>query len=220
MDSKEKSLIKYYYEKLLDNSFDEKSVYAFLMLIRNRSNGNKCMNELADFVNDRDKYKGFIKEYLLETAHKFDNLGKSNTTIKIEDVFSFREIKQGINQVLTSCQLKGLENEKINDFITCVISILQHVKIMENGRAIGKVFFAMASKQILLMAEVEIGQKGRKKTNAVFPVLTANNNYLTIKKQDKYDAPYFFEEEVIEIVNEDGKLAITILGSDTQTAKV
>jgi hypothetical protein len=75
------------------------------------------------------------------------------------------------------------------------------------------VFFAMASKQIMLMAEMEIGQNGQKKMNAVFPVLTANNNYIDIKKRDKYDAPYFFEEDVIEVGNQDGKLAITVLGS-------
>jgi hypothetical protein len=213
MDRKEKSLIYYYYEKLLNNSFDGKDVYAFFMLIRNRSNGNKCINELTDFMVGRDKYQGFIKDYLLETSHKFDALGKGNTAIKIEDVFSFREIKQGINQVLAACRLQGLANEKINDVITCVISILQHVSITENRRDIGKVFFAMASKQIMLMAELEIGQNGQKKTNAVFPVLTANNNYIDIKKQDKYDAPYFFEEDVIEVGIQGGKLAITVLGS-------
>jgi hypothetical protein len=110
---------------------------------------------------DRDKYLGFIKDFLLETAHKFDSFGKSNATIKIEDVFSFREIKQGINQVLAACQLKGLANDKINDVITCVISILQHVSITENGRDIGKAFFAMASKQIMLMAELQIEQNGQ-----------------------------------------------------------
>jgi hypothetical protein len=213
MDNKEKSLIYFYYEKLLDNSFDEKDIYTFLMLIKNGSNGNKCIKELTDFMVDRDKYQGFIMDYLLETAQKFDSFGKSKMAIKIEDVFSFREIKQGINQALAACQLQGLANEKINDFITCVISILQNVRITENGKEIGKVFFAMASKQIMLMAEMEIGQNGQKKMNAVFPVLTANNNYIDIKKRDKYDAPYFFEEDVIEVGNQDGKLAITVLGS-------
>jgi hypothetical protein len=210
MDIKEKSLINYYYDKFLDNTFDEKDVYSFLILIKNRSKGIRCINELADFIAQRDKTKGFIKEYLQETTHKFDNLGKSNAVIKIEDVFSFKEIKNGINNVLVDCQLKGLSNEKINDFITCIISILQHVKITENGRDIGKLFFAISSKQIILMAEVEILQNGIKKTNAVFPVLTAKNNYIEIKKQDKYDPPYFFEHKIIEVTNHGGKIEITI----------
>ncbi|MCT9872647.1 hypothetical protein N7568_25090, partial [Paenarthrobacter aurescens] len=80
-------------------------------------------------------------------------------------------------------------------------------------REIGKLFFAIASKQVMLMAEVEIVQNGTKKTNVVFPVLTAKNNYVAIKKQDKYDAPYFFEDKVIEIVNQDEKLEINFVGA-------
>jgi hypothetical protein len=220
MDRKEWSLINYYYEKFLDNRFDEKDIYGFLTLISNRSNGNSCLHELADFIMSRGANNGGVSDYLLETRNKFANLAKMNTALKIEEVFSFKEIKNGINQVLVDCQLKGLSNEQINDFIVGIISILQHVKITENGREIGRLFFAIASKQVMLMAEVEIVQNGIKKTNAVFPVLTAKNNYVAIKKQDKYDAPYFFEEKVIEITNQGGKIEITFVGSDPHTAKV
>ncbi|MEH7378525.1 hypothetical protein [Neobacillus drentensis] len=214
MDRKERTLINYYYEKLLDNRLDEKDVYAFLILISNNSNGNSCLQELAGFVVSRGMRPGVVTEYLCETRNKFANLAKMNTALKIEEVFSFKEIKNSINQVLGDCQLKGLSNEQVNDIIVCVISILQHVKITENGREIGRLFFAIASKQVMLMAEVEIVQNGGgKKTNVVFPVLTAKNNYSTIKKQDKYDAPYFFEEKVIEITNQDGKLEINFVGS-------
>jgi hypothetical protein len=50
--------------------------------------------------------------------------------------------------------------------------------------------------------------------------LTANNNYIDIKKPDKYDAPYFFEEDVIEIENQGGKLAITVWGPDQNSAEL
>ncbi|MBT2696065.1 hypothetical protein J7E79_01220 [Bacillus sp. ISL-40] len=224
MDRKERTLINYYYEKLLDNRLDEKDVYAFLILISNKSTGNSCLQELAGFVVSRGTKPGVVTEYLCETRNKFANLGKMNTALKIEEVFSFKEIKNGINHVLVDCGLKGISNEQVNDIIMCVISILQHVKITENGREIGRLFFAIASKQVMLMAEVEIVQNGGgKKTNVVFPVLTAKNNYASIKKQDKYDAPYFFEEKVIEIINQDGKLEINFvgaMGSDPQSTKV
>ena len=155
MDRKERTLINYYYEKLLDNRLDEKDVYAFLILLSNKSNGNSCLQELAGFVVSRGTKPGIVTEYLLETRNKFANLAKMNTALKIEEVFSFKEIKNGINQVLVDCQLKGISNEQVNDIIVCVISILQHVKITENGREIGGLFFAIASKQVMLMAEVE-----------------------------------------------------------------
>lgn len=210
MDMKEKSLITYYYDKLVDNCFDEKDVYPFLILVSHKGKEITCINELADFVMHRGQNEGVIKEYLQKTTHKFENLGKVNTVIKIEDVFSFKEIKNGINKVLVDCQLNGLSNEKVNDFITCLISILQHVKITEAGKGIGQLFFAIASKQVMLMAEVDVVQNGQKKTTAVFPVLTANNNYIDIKKKDKYDSPYFFEDKVIEMTNQNGKLEIIV----------
>jgi hypothetical protein len=210
MDTKEQLLLSYYYGKLIDNTFDEKDVYAFLLLIKNRSKEHRCINELADFIAHRDQYSGFIKDYLFETRKKFESLGKTNTAIRIEDVFSFRDFKNGINKGLEDCQLKGLPNEKINDFVACVISILQQVKITDHGREIGKLFFALSNKQIILMAEIEVSQNVLKKTNAVFPILTANNSYFNIKKQDRYDTPYLFADKVIEITNQEGKLEIVI----------
>ncbi len=210
MDTKEQSLVNYYYEKLMGNTFDEKDVYAFLLLIRNQSQEIRCINELADFVTQRDQHKGFIYEYLFETRKKFESLGKTKTAIRIEDVFSFKEIKQGLNKVLADYQLNGLPNEKINDFVTCLISILQQVKITEDDKEIGKLFFALSNKQIILMAEIEVSQNILKKTNAVFPVLTANNSYFDIKKQDRYDTPYLFTDKVIEVTNYDEKLEINI----------
>lgn len=210
MDTKELSLLNYYYSKLNENTFDEKDIYAFLQLIRNRSKEVRCINELTDLVVQREEYKGFIKDYLFETRKKFESLGKTNTALRIEDVYSFKELKNGINKALEEWQLKGLTNEKLNDFVTCLISILQQVSITEDGREIGKLFFAISNKQIILMAEIEVYQNVFKKTNAVFPVLTANNSYLDIKKQDRFDTPYLFADNVIEITSHDGKLKIII----------
>ena len=211
MDIKEQALLNYYYGKFIGNTFDELDVYAFLLLIRNRSREIRCINELADFVAQRDQYNGFIKEYLIETRKKFESLGKTKSAFRIEDVFSFKEIKNGINKILTEFQLTGLANEKINDFVTCLISILQQVKIIDDQeREIGKLFFALSNKQIILMAEIEVTQNLFKKTNAVFPVMTANNSYVDSKKQDKYDTPYLFADTVIELTHHKGKLEIII----------
>ncbi|EKN66398.1 hypothetical protein BABA_16077 [Neobacillus bataviensis LMG 21833] len=210
MDTKEQSLLNYYYSKLMDHTFDEKDVYAFLQLIRNRSKENRCINELTDFVVQRDQYTGYIKGYLFEMRKKFESLGKTKTALRIEDVFSFKEMKNGINKALEQWQLDGLTNAQMNDFVTCLISILQQIPIMDDDREIGKLFFAISSKQIILMAEIEVYQNMFKKTNAVFPVLTANNSYLDMKKQDRYDTPYLFADKVIEIMSQDGKLEMII----------
>ncbi|GHI01620.1 hypothetical protein [Neobacillus kokaensis] len=216
MDIKEQKLLNYYYEKLSGGTFDEKDVYAFFHLIRNQCDENSCIQELIDFVMLRDRYEGRIKEAIFASQKKFEQIGKTKAAIRINDVFSFKEIKSALNKALENCQLAALENDKINDFITCLISILQQVQIMkqEDGssisKEIGKLFFAVSQKQIILMAEIEVSQNLFKKTNVVFPVLTVNNNYVDLKKQDRYDTPYLFADQVVEIKNHDGKLEIAI----------
>lgn len=218
MDIKEQALLKHYYDKLCDGTFDEKDGYAFLLLIRSQCDKNSCIRELADFVMQRDRYDGHIKEHIFASRKKFEQIGKTKAAIRINDVFTFKEIKSELNKTLADCQLAVLNNEQINAFITCLISILQQVKIMvdEDGsaasREIGKLFFAVSQKQIILMAEIEVSQNLLKKTNVVFPVLTANNNYADIKKQDRFDTPYLFVDEVVEIMNREGKLEISIPG--------
>lgn len=210
MDKKEQSLLNYYYSKLVDHTFDEKDVYPFLQLIRNRCKEIRSINELTDFVVLREQYTGFIKDHLFEMRKKFESLGKTKTSLRIEDVFSFKEIKNGMNKALEVWQLDGLTNEQMNDFVTCLISILQHISIMDNDREIGKLFFAISNKQIILMAEIEVNPNRLKKTNAVFPVLTTHNSYHDIKKQDRFDTPYLFTDEVIEMIRVEGKLEMVI----------
>jgi hypothetical protein len=210
MDKKEQSLLKFYYEKLLENTFDEKDLYGFLLGIRNQTKEISSIRELTDFVMLRDQHQGYVKQYLLEIRKKFESLGKTKSAFRIEDVFSFKEIKNGLNKALAEVDLAGLSNEQVNDFVACLISILQQVKIIEDDREIGKLYFALSNRQIILMAEVEVTQNLFKKTNAVFPILTANNSYIDIKKQDRYDTPYLFVDKVVEVTNREGKLEFMI----------
>ncbi|PFN95874.1 hypothetical protein COJ85_25180 [Bacillus sp. AFS076308] len=210
MDKKEQSLLHYYYEKLVGNTFDEKDLYGFLLVIRNQSKEIRSIQELSDFVMLRDQHQGYVKQYLFETKKKFESLGKTKSAFRIEDVFSFKEIKNGLNKTLAAFGLEGLSNERVNDFVTCLISVLQQVMIIEDDLEIGKLYFALSNKQIILMAEVEVTQNLFKKTNAVFPVLTANNSYVDIKKQDRYDTPYLFVDKIVEVTNHEGKLEMTI----------
>jgi hypothetical protein len=210
MDKKEQSLLHYYYDKLVGNTFDEKDLYGFLLVIRNQSKEIGSIQELSDFVMLRDQHQGYVKQYLFETKKKFESLGKTKSAFRIEDVFSFKEIKNGLNKTLAAFGLEGLSNEQVNDFVTCLISALQQVLIIEDDREIGKLYFALSNKQIILMAEIEVTQNLFKKTNAVFPVLTANNSYVDIKKQDRYDTPYLFVDKIVEVTNEKDKLEITI----------
>lgn len=211
MDIKEQALLKHYVDKLNNYTFDEKDVHALILLLNNQNCAVHWINEMADFAVKRDRYTGLIKEYLFDTRNKFASIGQSKATLRIHDVFSFKEIRNGLNKVLADCKLGELTNEAINDFVTCLISVLQQIIITdEQGKELGKLFFAVSSKQIILMAELGVSHNLFKQTNVVFPVLTANNRYIHVKKQDQYDTPYLFADDLVEIVNQDGKLAMIL----------
>lgn len=211
MDIKEQAQLKHYVDKLNNHTFDERDVYAFILLLNNQNCAVEWINEMADFAVKRNQYTGLIKEYIFNTRNKFTSIGQSKAALRIHDVFSFKEIRNGLNKVLANCKLGELTNETINDFIACLISILQQIIITdEQGKEIGKLFFAVSNKQIILMAELGVSHNLFKQTNVVFPVLTANNRYINVKKQDQYDTPYLFADDVVEMVNQDGKLAMRV----------
>lgn len=206
---KEKSLISYYGRKFNNSTFDEKDVLALLVLIKKYYKDIPSIHELGEMATKREQYQGLITNYIFETRRKFASIGQTKAALRIHDVFPFKEIRNGLNKIMADFQLIELTNEKINDFVTCLISILQQVKIMdENNKEIGKLFFAISEKQVILMVEIEVSQNLLKKTNVVFPVLTANNNYSKIKKQDRYDTPYLLGDEVVDVTNQDGKLEL------------
>lgn len=210
MDKKEEQLIKYYHDKFKNRTFDEKDVYAFLILIRNQSKGYQCINELSDFIAHRDKDRGYIKNYLKETKSKFENIGKKDDVIVIEEVFSFKEIKSGVNGILKQIGFEELTNEQINDFILCIISILQQVRITHKNKVIGHLEFAISSKKIQLLGNVEVIQDNGSKPHVLFPVLSAKNNYYPVQKIDKHDSPLAFEDVIIEVININGKFHIGV----------
>jgi hypothetical protein len=208
MDKKEKQMIEYYYNKFSTNIFDEKDVFAFLILVRYQAKDIRCLRELGDFIAHRDKDKGFIKTYLEKTKEILDNLGKVNAILKIEPVFSFKEIKNGINRILLNNGFGKLTDETINHIILCIISILQDVKLTEKNKEIGKLFFGISSKRIELMGQIQIVQDGVEKAKAVFPALSTKNIYYEMKKQDEYDTPYLFEDKIVEVINHEEKFLI------------
>ncbi|WP_318505028.1 hypothetical protein [Bacillus sp. T3] len=217
MDKKEHALLTHYLRKLNNHTFDEKDIYAFILLLKKQNRDVRWLNEMADFVVKREQYTGLIKDYLFEIRKRFASMGQTKATIRIQDVFSFKEIRNGLNKVLAECQCEELSNEEINDFVVCLISILQQITITdEHGKEIGKLFLAISNKQVILMAELGVSQNLFKQTNVVFPVLTANNRYIDIKKQDQYDTPYLFADDAVEVIRQEGRLVMNILAEVLQ----
>ncbi|PGW26761.1 hypothetical protein COD95_04425 [Bacillus thuringiensis] len=210
MDKKEKLLLDYYYQRFQENCFDEKDVYAFLILIRRQAKGFQSINELADFIAHRDKDKGGIKNYLEDVKYKLSNLGRINATITIKPAFTFKEIKTAINKILMNNGYTKLSDETNNHILLCIISILQDVKILDKGKEIGRLRFGITKKKIMLNGEIEIEHSNRGTVSlvrVVFVVLEAKNCYVQSHNLD--DNPHM-PNEIIEVINKEGNFDLIL----------
>lgn len=210
MDKKEIQLVDYYYNKFSERNFDEKDLYSFLIVIKEEASNINVIKELTDFIVHREKNTGYAKDYLEECKEIINNLGKEKVRRKIENIFSFKEIRSGFNALFQQLGFEKLPLDIINDFIICIISLLQSVKIVSGSlnKEIGHLSFAASSKELFLMGNMTILNQGRYMP-ITFPVLSVKNIYEKISPQDKKDTPYLFDNELIEVINTNNKLAIT-----------
>lgn len=217
MDKKEQQLANYYYEKFSNRSFDEKDLYGFLMVVKEHTGDIKVIHELTDFIVHREKSTGYAKDYLEECKEIINNLGKEKVRRKIDNIFSFKEIRNGFNALFQQLGFEKLSLEIINDFIICIISLLQDVKIVSGSlnKEIGHLSFAASSKELFLMGNMMIRNQGRAMP-ITFPVLSVKNIYEEVKAQDQNDTPYLFDHQLIEIINMNRKLTITFPGMETE----
>ena len=102
MDIKEASLVKYYYDKLTAITFDEKDIYALLILIRAVSKDQEpIIWELANFVAHRERDRGEFWDVLSQTKSFFNANGiKLGDTFEVKPVFSAEEIRDSLNSLL------------------------------------------------------------------------------------------------------------------------
>jgi len=210
VDKKQVQLVEFYYNHFSERIFDEKDFFAFLMLIRKNTEEHKVVKEITDFIVHREECSGYVNEYLEECKQIITNLSKAKTRKKIEHLFSFKEIRNGFNALFVSLGFEKLPLEVINDFILCIISLLQDVKLVSGtlNKEVGHLSFAASSKEVFLMGNMKTLSNGRF-IPVTFPVLSVKNIYEDVKPQDKNDTPYLFNEEIIEVVNMNKQLVIT-----------
>jgi hypothetical protein len=210
LDKKEKQLFEYYYHKFSERNFDEKDLFSFLLFVQEKANDNKVIHELSHLLIHRDKMTGYVKSYFDNCTEIIRNLEKEKKRRKIENLFSFKEFRNGFNSLFSQFGFEKLPTEIINDFILCIISLLQGISLRSenSNREIGHLNFAASSKEVFLMGNMKTLSKGRY-IPVTFPVLSVNNIYEKVTPQDKNDTPYLFNDALIEVININGQLVIT-----------
>lgn len=175
MDDKELSLILALYKKVTSTDFNERDVFALLILLRPHSKAHTPVYEFANFIAHREKDRGHIRDYLHETKTKLENLGKVSSILVIKPVFSVAEVGDSLNEVLGGIQLAPLTAKQVQVIVLCIISLLQHVRIVEKSGEVGRLVFGITKADVILLGRVAI----KDKVWAVFPALMVPNDYVT-----------------------------------------
>lgn len=207
MDNKERQLFNFYYNKFAERRFDEKDVFGFLSFAIKYTENNRVMKELGNFIVHRENTTGQVQAFFEDCKQIIDNLNQRGNR-KIYHLFSFKEIRNDFNALLSEIGFEKLSPEVMNDFVLCIISLLQDVKLMFGNKEMGHLSFAASSKELFLMGNMKAYHNGRY-IPVTFPVLSVKNMYETIKPQDHNDTPYLFDHAIVEIMNIDGRLVIT-----------
>ncbi|MCM3758156.1 hypothetical protein M3197_11845 [Sporosarcina aquimarina] len=209
MDIKYQQLNAYYFERFTQRNFDEKDVLGFLTLAGNNPRFD-VLYALKELVTTRDTDANSVKSYFDHAHDVIRRLGSGGPKEKIQLLFSFKEIRNGLNHYFTDSGFEKLEIGAVSDILLCLISLLQGIQIHsgKNRRVSGNLCFGASHKELLLMGTIKATVRGRS-VPVTFPILAVKNDYENVQKQDDADSPYLFETTIAEIVSNEGKLFVT-----------
>lgn len=209
MDRKQQQLIHYYYDRFAKREFDEKEVLGFLTIAGSDPQFH-ALAVLKEFILTRHTDTPAVKEYFEHAHDIISRLGSGGPKEKINLLFTFKDVRNGLNQYFSAHKLEKLSTDAVSDFLVCVISLLQSIPIHrgKNRRSSGSLCFGASQKELLLMGTLNTTVRGRS-VPVTFPVLTVKNEYEKVQKQDTSDSPYLFETTVADIVSTEGKLIVT-----------
>ena len=201
MDSKEQQTLKSLHYKIEQNAFDEKDIFSFFNLIKKLAKKDTPAFELGEFITLREKYRGSLYVYLLDVKTKLDKSAKEKTSLTIDPVYSFDEIVNNINDIMTLHKLSSYKDEIICGIVLCIIALLHDVKLLNKKDPIGKLVFAIQDDQIVLFGVL----RSKNKADVLFPIIQTKNTFCTIGNQT--NEPTLFNDGV-KIKNVRNKLIV------------
>ncbi|GEM_PF-4060977 len=209
MDRKLQQMNTRYFELFSDRTFEETDVLGFLSLAAGQSEIS-ILAALHEFITVRDTQSGHVADYFKKSADIISRLGTGGPKEKIEILFTFKDIRNALNQYFAEAGCGKLSAEPVSDFLLIVISLLQHTPIRQgkNRRTAGSLIFGASQKELLLLGSLKTNVNGRS-IPVTFPVLAVKNDYEPVKKQDAEDSPYLFEDSAAVMIRHDGRLLIT-----------
>lgn len=156
MDKKEKELIDYYYNKLINQEFDEKDIFAFLILIRRFCTKYEDLNlikEISDSIAHRVRNKGNVFNNSKNAKEAFDKNVYSRPNVDFEyDGFQIEEVYKQLNLLLSKLNYDKISMNIFEEIYLCVFSILQFSKYQNEKGYYGTLRIFIIKKEIALIS--------------------------------------------------------------------
>jgi len=149
VDTKEELLVGDLYRRIKAYKFHECDVLAFLILLRPHSVANSPVRELSDFIAHREKDRGTLKTYMHDVARY---VRKETQRVSTNRMHSATDFKYSLNATLIAFKLSPLDSNLTNDVLTCIVSLLQDVRLMHDGIEIGRLRLGRFRKNELWLA--------------------------------------------------------------------
>lgn len=173
-DNKELLLASRLVSLVQNGQYSELDIHSLLVLLREHSRRDTALHEFANFVAHRQKDRGKIHQYLVSTKDMLDNLGKKPGVIEIAPVYTAQELLESINEVLTSLNLQTLPPSCSDELLTCVMCLLQSIRLVHHGAEVGKLLLGATQSELQLLCLTNV----QNKADVVFPALIVPNRYV------------------------------------------
>jgi hypothetical protein len=176
MDSKERLLVTELYSRIEKVSFHERDILSLLILLRPRTAPLSPLRELSDFIAHREKDRGALKAYVKHVVDYVDAL-VTNTSglLKIDVVHTREAFRESLNATLSEYDLAPLDEDLSDDVLTCAMSLLQAVRLIDSGNEIGHLGLVRMGKELHLSAQIVVTKPHH--IPIVFPALIVPNRY-------------------------------------------
>ena len=201
-DAKEKQLLDYYYYKLQAESFDEKDIFAYFILIRRFLKGDSWLLEISHLIAHRQREKGKIFEDLKVVSRISPSHSGAVPNVVAMDVSEFT---QEFHSFLCEMGYAPLADKIISDILLCVYSILQFSNYVRRGACVGQVRIFICASEILLVSDT-----AKNPTDTYHVCLSKiQNTYMTSDFLQLEKNGTLFPLSPITVGRENGSLVIT-----------
>jgi hypothetical protein len=183
IDAKEQCLVSQLYHRICAGHFYEPDVAALLILLRRHAEKYSPVRELSDFIAHREKDRGTLKTYMDDVVRY---IRKRTQRVSTNPIHSATDFKYSLNATLIAFNLSPLDSNLTNDLLTCIMSLLQDVRLMHDGIEISRLQLGRFRKNELWLAG--IARIPPVKTNTgivpavIAPVLIVPNTYCSSQK--------------------------------------